>query len=153
MILPRFHSSGIIEVALQALNKSVRASTRYWSVDLSSSGRILSRPAALPFLNACKMIAFFVSTVVIVFRFTGRLGIGFRRLGLNTVVGAGWFRTSLKCSTHQSSCSCRVERALPSRSLIGTLLPDGELVSFEQSNISYLYCFDLQLLVPQSLSD
>ncbi len=98
MIIPRFHSSGTAEVAQQALSKSVRASTKHWSPDLSSSGGISSRPAALPFLSA--RITFFVSTAVIVSRFTGRSSIGFRRLGSNAMVGTGWFRTSLKCSTH-----------------------------------------------------
>ncbi len=45
------------------------------------------------------------------------------------MVGAGWFWTPLKCSTHRRSRSSRVGRTLLCRSLISAPLPDGEIVS------------------------
>ncbi len=67
---------------------------------------------------------------------------------MNAVVGAGWFWTPFKCSTHRRSRSSRVGSVLPFPSLIGAPLPDGELVS-SQTNAR----IDFQLLVPRSLSD
>lgn len=69
--IPRFHSSGTAEAAQQALSRSVKVSAGHWSPDLSSLGRISSRPAALPF--------FFVSATVIMARLTGRSIAGMRR--------------------------------------------------------------------------
>ncbi len=70
--------------------------------------------------------------------------IGWRRLRLNAVVGAGWFWTPFKCSTHRRSRSSRVGSVLPFPSLIGAPLPDGELVSSQTNariaSISSFWC-------------
>ena len=106
---PRLQSAGTSSCSQILRRRGCSISADVVGSALSASGGIPSGPPALPFFIF--LMALMISAFVSGFVFTLRCSVAGGMLG--TVSGGGWFKTSLKCSTHRLLCLASLVMVLP----------------------------------------
>ena len=116
-ITPFLQSSGTSSVIQHLFSNFSKASIIASPPSFISSAVIWSLPAALLFLSF--LIAILISSLVMASVLTSSSGCATSTLKLKVLSGIGWFKISLKCSTHLAFCSAHVNNTFPFLSFIG----------------------------------